>query len=278
MTGTDQSATTRVVSRDGTEIAYWTSGEGPPLVLVHGTTADHTRWDPVLPYLAPSATVHALDRRGRGGSGDGPDYDVVREFEDVAAVVDAVAQASGSAVDVLGHSYGGTCALGGATLTGNIRRLVLYEGFPPVHPDDGTFPPDVESRVDALLAEGEPEAAVETVFREVVKMPEEEFRAFRALPVWQVRVAAAHTIPRELRTERERPFDPEQAAQVTVPTLLLVGGDSPDWVKADTETVAATLPDARIGVLDGQQHIAIDLVPEVFAEHVLAFLRDDQPG
>jgi pimeloyl-ACP methyl ester carboxylesterase len=203
---------------------------------------------------------------------------VAREFEDVAAVVDAVAQASGSAVDVLGHSYGGTCALGGATLTANIRRLVLYEGFPPVHPDDSTFPPDVESRVDALLAEGEPEAAVETVFREVVKMPEEEFRAFRALPVWQVRVAAAHTIPRELRTERGRPFDPEQAAQVAVPTLLLVGGDSPDWVKADTETVAATLPDARIGVLDGQQHIAIDLVPEVFAEHVLAFLRDDQPG
>lgn len=92
--GTDEATMTRVTSRDGTQIAYWTSGEGPPLVVVHGTTADHTRWRPLLPYLEPRATVHALDRRGRGASGDAPDYDVAREFEDVAAVVDAVAQAS----------------------------------------------------------------------------------------------------------------------------------------------------------------------------------------
>lgn len=111
--GTDEATMTRVTSRDGTQIAYWTSGEGPPLVVVHGTTADHTRWRPLLPCLEPHATVHALDRRGRGASGDAPDYDVAREFEDVAAVVDAVAQASGSAVDVLGHSYGGLCAFGG---------------------------------------------------------------------------------------------------------------------------------------------------------------------
>src|SRR5687768_11532650 len=105
MTRTDQATVTRMLSRDGTAIAYWTSGEGPPLVLVHGTTADHTRWRPLLPYLEPHATVHALDRRGRGASGDAPDYGVAREFEDVAAVVDAVAEAAGSAVDVLGHSF-----------------------------------------------------------------------------------------------------------------------------------------------------------------------------
>jgi pimeloyl-ACP methyl ester carboxylesterase len=78
------STVTRVVSGDGTAIAYWTSGVGPPLVLVHGTTADPTRWRPLLPYLEPHATVHAIDRRGRGASGDAPDYQVTREFEDVA--------------------------------------------------------------------------------------------------------------------------------------------------------------------------------------------------
>lgn len=69
-----------------------------------------------------------MDRRGRGASGDGPVYHLGREFEDVAAVVDAVAAAAGSAVNVLGHSFGGLCAFGGATLTANVRRLVLYEG------------------------------------------------------------------------------------------------------------------------------------------------------
>ena len=91
---------TRAVSADGTEIAYWSSGEGPPLVLVHGATADHNRWRPLLPYLEPRRTVLAVDRRGRGESGDAPDYHIAREFEDVAAVVDAVAEASGAAVDV----------------------------------------------------------------------------------------------------------------------------------------------------------------------------------
>jgi pimeloyl-ACP methyl ester carboxylesterase len=59
---------TSVVSRDGTEIVYWTSGDGPPLVLVHGAPADHARWRPLLPFLEQHVTVHAIDRRGRGGT------------------------------------------------------------------------------------------------------------------------------------------------------------------------------------------------------------------
>jgi pimeloyl-ACP methyl ester carboxylesterase len=75
-----------------------------------------------------------MDRRGRGESGDGPDYEMEHEFEDVAAVVDSIAEASGSKVAVYGHSYGGNCAWGAAALTANIRALILYEGWPPVKP------------------------------------------------------------------------------------------------------------------------------------------------
>lgn len=67
-----------------------------------------------------------MDRRGRGASGDAPDYELKREFEDVAAVVDAVAEASGSTVDVYCSSCGGLCAFGAATLTSNISRFALY--------------------------------------------------------------------------------------------------------------------------------------------------------
>jgi pimeloyl-ACP methyl ester carboxylesterase len=273
MNRTEEAMMTRVISHDGTDIAVWTSGEGPPLVLVHGTTADHTRWAPVLPFLERHVTVHAVDRRGRGASGDHPDYDVAREYEDVAAVVDAVAGTSGSAVDLLGHSFGGVCAFGASTLTSNVRRLVLYEGWPAPDPDMLAFPPALLQRMEALLLERRPEAALEVFFRELVQMPDEEFEAYRSLPAWQARIAAAHTIPRE---GRGIAFDPDQAAMVTVPTLLLVGGDSPEHIKADPETVAAGLPDARIMVLDGQQHIAIDLIPEIFAERVIGFLHDQR--
>lgn len=41
-----------VTSFDGTRIAFWRSGHGPPLLLVHGATADHTTtWRFVLPAL-----------------------------------------------------------------------------------------------------------------------------------------------------------------------------------------------------------------------------------
>ena len=141
MTAAEESTVARVTSRDGTEIAYRASGEGPPLILVHGGTADHTRWYPLLPYLEPHATVIAVDRRGRGGSGDGHVYGAAREYEDVADVIDAVAQAHGSPVDVLGHSFGGVCAYGGAMLTANIRTLELHEGWPAPTPERRRYRP-----------------------------------------------------------------------------------------------------------------------------------------
>ena len=270
----DEPTVATATSRDGTEIAYWTSGSGPPLVVVHGAPADHTRWRPLLPYLEPRVTVHAIDRRGRGASGDAPDYDIAREFEDVAAVVDAVAKDSGSEVDVYGHSYGGFVAFGAATVTSNIRRLVLYEGWPVPDPEVFALPPGGEERLNEKLALGDRDVLLETFMREVVMLSDEELDAFRASPSWQGRVDAAHTLPRELRACVQATLDPAQAAQITVPTLLLTGELSPDPSKAAIDAVATALPDARIVVIEGQQHVADVMVPELFAEHMLTFLLD----
>lgn len=270
MARTHEGRMARAISRDGTEIGYFTSGEGPPLVLVHGGVGDHARWSTLLPYLEPHRAVHALDRRGRGASGDSPDWSMEREYEDVAAVVDAVAENSGSTVDVYGHSGGGFCAFAAAARTSNIRRLVLYEGWPPVDPD-AIAPPLVHvERMEELLAEGNREAVVEMIFRDLTGASEEDLDDVRRQPSWPARIAAAHTVPRELRAFRETPFDPEQAAAITVRTLLLTGTEGPDW---GAETVAAYLPDARVVVLEGQGHSADLLAPEMVAEQVLSFLR-----
>jgi len=102
----------RTLSVDGTEIGYVLSGEGPPVLLVHGALSDRTRFEALRPHLEPHATVYAMDRRGRGLSGDGPDYDIERENEDVAAVVEAAPRAAGAPVAVYGHSGGASFALG----------------------------------------------------------------------------------------------------------------------------------------------------------------------
>jgi pimeloyl-ACP methyl ester carboxylesterase len=263
----------RVTSRDGTEIAYSTTGEGPPLLLVHGTGGARARFDVLLPHLEPHATVHVMDRRGRGGSGDASDYALAREFEDIASVVDSIAEASGSTVAVYGHSYGGNCAWGAAALTSNIRALVLYEGWPPVKPELAQFPQETEAELDRLVAAGERDAALEFFLRKIVELSEGDIAAIRADPTWSARAAVVHTVTRENRAVLEHPFDLGEAAAIAVPVLVLTGAESPAEIKDDPEAVAAAIPDATLVAIEGQQHVADVLAPEVFAGHVLAFLR-----
>src|ERR671937_764633 len=109
-------------SADGTPIRYFRRGHGPAILLIHGTAADHSRWAPIVPTLQRHFTVYAMDRRGRGGSGDTAAYRMEDEFADVAAVVDVIDDAP---IDVIGHSYGGGCALESVVRNAGVRRLVV---------------------------------------------------------------------------------------------------------------------------------------------------------
>lgn len=257
----------KAVSRDGTPIAYWHSGDGPALALAHGTTADHTRWETVLPLLEPHRSVHAMDRRGRCASGDAARYAIEEEAFDVAAVVDAIADATGGPVDVLGHSHGAICALEASLLTTGMRRLVLYE--PPV---TATTPPGWLDRLDDLLAQGRREDVVVTMLVELAGLTPEELALSRADPSWPGRVAAAHTVVREVRAVEAYRFEPARFRFLAVPTLLLDGGESPPFMRAATAAVVEGLPGARVVTLAGQAHVAQLTAPELFCSAVLDFL------
>src|SRR6266508_3766517 len=126
-TADDHTTRFRVQSADGTSLAVWVDGSGPSLVMVHGSIADHTTFDPFVEVLRDDLTTFSMDRRGFGASGDAPGYSIEQDFEDVAAVVDAVDARTGKPVALWGHSYGANCAMGGAALTDNVHHLVLYE-------------------------------------------------------------------------------------------------------------------------------------------------------
>ena len=256
-----------VTSADGTEIAFERTGSGPPLVPVHGSGFDHTFWDlsGVRSALAEHYTVSAIDRRGRGESGDADVYELKREIEDVAAVVESIDEP----VTLLGHSFGALIALDAAGRIDTLQGLVLYEpgisfeeGFPLIEQLLGTIRP--------LIADGEKEQALLTLLN-AVGTPEPSLEELRSCANWQALVDAADALPREFERIIEYEFEPDRFRDVTTPTLLLVGEESSPGAIDTTETLDETLPDSRIVRIEGADHFGLISKPDCCVEEILAF-------
>jgi pimeloyl-ACP methyl ester carboxylesterase len=262
-----------IPSRDGTPIASFGSGlpDGPPLVLVHGATSDHTTFRVLGPRLAITFALHAIDRRGRGASGDTLPYSIEREFEDVAAITNALAAGHGGPIDVVGHSYGGRAALGAALLTGSIGRVVCYEGAP--SPFGASYQPaGMEDRLRGRLAVGDRDGALATFMTEAVGMSAAELAAYRANPVWPVRAAAADTILRELEAEEDPAASLEVLGGVRQPVLQILGSDSIPVFHEAAFALHERLADGRVVVIEGARHAAHHTHPDAFAEAIRTFL------
>jgi pimeloyl-ACP methyl ester carboxylesterase len=260
-----------VESVDGTRIAVFSSGHGRPLLLVHGAAADHTTFRTVGPLFGVRFGVHAIDRRGRGASGDRDAYSIEREFNDVALVVERLAADSGREVDVIGHSFGGRIALGAALRADSIRRVVVYEGAPPA--DEPYQAPGLRQRLERILAEDGPAALFETFLAEVIGMTSADIAAYRANPVWPDRVAAAPTILRELDAESSPAAGLDALGAVKVPVLQILGGDSRPAFRRATEALDARLANGYVVVIDGARHAAHHTHAARFVAEVEAFLR-----
>lgn len=269
-----------VTAPDGAAIAVFErgSGTGPPVVLVHGATADHTTWRTSGPLLATRHRLAEVDRRGRGASGDGPPgapYSIEREYDDLVAVAGELVREGGGRVDVVGHSYGGRIALGAALRTDDIGRVVCYEGAPPA-PGAGYQGEDagVLRRVEALVAAGDRDGALATFMGEIVGMPADELAAFRADPIWPRRAAAVDTTVRELRAEVEPAAGLEALGRVRQPVLQILGGASAAPFVVATRALHARLRNGRLVTIEGARHAAHHTHPAEFVAAVEAFLAD----
>jgi pimeloyl-ACP methyl ester carboxylesterase len=255
-----------VTGADGVSIGLLTAGHGPPLLLVHGGMGQLERWAPIWDTLASRWQVTAMDRRGRGSSGDGGTYALSQEFGDVAAVAAHLAAAHDGPADVFAHSYGATCALGAAGQGAPVRRLALYEP-----PGALTVPPDWVARATGFVRDGQPGRAMMSFLTEVIGLSREQVGALRDAPAaYDVLSVVAATLPREAHALAST--DPAAlAAGVKVPVLLLLGALSPPWAGDITRAVAAALPAADLVVLPGQGHEAIDASPALIAGELARF-------
>jgi pimeloyl-ACP methyl ester carboxylesterase len=253
-----------VTGPTGVQIACQVEGEGTPLVMVHGAGSGRWSFDLVRPHLEDRFAVWALDRRGRGDSGDDDhSYSIEAEFDDVAAVV----REAGPGALLFGHSYGGLVAAGAAARLDGLPRLAVYEG-----PMGGVLADEAwTARFEERVQSGDRDSAMREFMSDIGGYTDGEIEAMQGTPAWEARLAASPTVPRELRAERAFGIDALRLGDLAAPTLVLVGSESPDWARRSTQAFAAAIPGAELHTLAGHGHGAAVSAPELLAAELAAF-------
>lgn len=266
---TTHDLTSTVVSR-GTKIAVDRYGSGPAIALVGGAFTDRRALAALAQALAPSFTVLAYDRRGRGDSGDTPPYAVAREIEDLAAVL---AMAGGPAC-VFGHSSGAGLAVLAAADAVPIGRLAVYEPPYLVGKGDHLPPPGLAAQMTELASSGRRGEAVEFWMKDTVGLPGEAIAQMRQGPAWPALEAIVATAAYDAMImagqERGDPLPAAWATQVTIPTLIMDGANSPAWMHHAMDALARLLPDSRRPTFPGADH---GVAPEALTPVLRDFMR-----
>ena len=247
----------KVRSKDGTEIAYDRIGAGPALVLVGGAWNDRMSAAPLAQLLAHEFSVFTYDRRGRGDSGDTQPYAVEREIEDLVAVIE---EAGGSAY-AFGASSGGSLALEATAAGAPISKLAVYET--PYITDD-TRPPlpdDYIEHLEELVAQGERREVIRYFMTVAVGMPPEMVDGMLESPMTAAMEPLAHTVAYDGRvmlrgSMHGEPLPTRWRESVTVPALVMDGGNSPAWLHNAARSLVGILPDVQYRTLAGQDHAA----------------------
>jgi pimeloyl-ACP methyl ester carboxylesterase len=259
----------KVRSKDGTEIAYDQTGDGPALILVGGAWNDRMTPTQLAQTLASEFSVYSYDRRGRGDSGFTEPYAVERKIEDLEAVIEA---AGGSAY-AFGHSSGAALALEATAAGAPISSLAVYE---PPYIVDATRPPlpgDYVEHLELLTAEGKRREIFEYFMTVAAGMPAEMAKSMAESPMVDGMLGLAHTISYDGRvmlrgSMNGEPLPSRFRDTVTVPALVMDGGDSPAWMRNAARALVGILPDVRYRTLEGQDHAA---APDVVAPELEEF-------
>ena len=267
-----------VKSADGTPLTYDVSGDGEPLVLIHGSWGERQTWGLVIPALAKSFRVISYDRRGHGESSAPPDIGTVHDdVADATALIDALADGR---AHLCANSYGACIALRlAAAHPERVARMVCHE--PPMlgvlDADDNGKPIAAEERrklggVRQLLERGDYADAAEYFVERVAIGP----GGWPELPppVQQMFVKHASTFLGELRDGDALGADVDSLRQVEAPVLLTHSPDSPAFFAPIVERLAGLLPNARKRLLSDIGHVPHMTHPDEYVPVVLDFLLE----
>lgn len=264
-----------VTSKDGTKIAYQTSGTGPDIILIPGVLAYAHSFAGLAQQLGQHFTVHVMERRGRGASGpQGDNYSIQKECEDLDAI-----QRKTNAQYAFGHSFGGFLLLEAARDNHAFKKIAVYE---PGVSIDGSINLKWAPRCEREIRAGRNLDAFTTFVQGTVpqmeKMPHWIAKRILALavkkPELEEKYPLLHGMIVEHQEEVRLDNTYEHYAEITTPTLLMCGGaESSGALKSTAQKIAAVIPNSTSVSLSKLNHLAPEDKPDEVARELVAFFE-----
>ncbi len=257
----------KTLSKDGTSIAYNKTGAGRAVILVDGAFCS-SKFGPMLklaPMLAKYFTVIAYDRRARGESGDAKAYDVQREIEDIAALIEV----AGGSAHLFSISSGAILAIHAAASGLNINKLALFE--PPFVGNRKGRPANVEAELKMMIAEKRRGDAVRFYLRKVMGVPAFIPWILKLTPNWPKMKANAASLPYDAAVCGDFNIPQKLVSSINIPTIIIDSSKSPKMLRDAVRAVTDLLPQGRQITLDGKIH---DVPPKILVPVLEKFYND----
>src|SRR6478752_2453083 len=269
-----------LIRADDVDVEYQSAGStGAAVVLVHGSWADHTAWQPVVSGLADSFRVVSYDRRGHAGAaaplGAGSR---AQDEADLAALIEALALRP---AHVVGNSFGGSIALGLVTRRPEACASVIVHEPPlmAVVADDVDLQPMLarfQAGTDSVLRRleaGDIEGGARRFVDEIAFFP----GAWDAAPdqIRQTMLANALTWLDEMLDPGWSMIDLRLLASSDVPVLLTQGDQSLPWFPRIIERLNSVMPrNSRVHTFGGAGHAPQATHPDEFVRVTSAFIQE----
>ncbi len=255
----------KVTSKDGTPIAYNQIGDGQPVILVDGALCSSVMgpMPELAQLLAQSFTVIYYDRRGRNESGDTKPYAVEREIEDI----DALIQMVGRPAYLFGTSSGAALALAATARGLTISKLALFEPPFMIDKNGHHVPVNYHQQLSSYVEQQRRGDAIKYFMREGIGVPSMFVFMMQLMPVWRKLKAVAHTLPYDAAVMGDFSLPVKQAAAIKIPTLVLGGEKSQNWLHTAVQQLAEELHQNELRMLKGQNHnVSVKVLAPVLIE------------
>jgi pimeloyl-ACP methyl ester carboxylesterase len=249
----------------GVQVYYEVHGSGPAVAFVHGSGGNHAAWWQQVAALRDDYSVITLDLRGFGCTRWTQEHQTRSFPGDIAAVLDAVAEAGGPARSVLvGQSIGAAAALRTALdRPDRVAGVVLAHSLGGLRHDELT----VLVRADRAEAEKLPvlDRLLTPAFRE--RRPDLAF-LFRQMGTFNAATMA------DLRNLNSDGPTVEEVGAAPFPVMLLAGQKDAVLSPATVRRAGELLPRARVEIVPGAPHSMYWEAPDLFNDAVRKFLAE----